>query len=320
MKKALVCADLHLNINNRFEDTKAILNQIANLAGSQAVDEVWVLGDVYDKKRPYNSERVLFHKFVKCLVDQLELKVIIISGNHDTDQFNVSALEEFNILDLENVYLLPNPTVVNLGKFNVYLGHFLVNGAKLGSLDYAARSTMNVEEILKTEADLYLLGDVHKAQKLNTNPDMLYVGSPERISFGERDEIKGVTIVEASPADIRPRYTFHPLSPRNMIQIDVEIADDIIEYAMVEHKDAIVKIVVTCSKEDYSKFSEAEMRENFCEAYSIKFEYIILKEDRQMKSTISEGSTPLKAFEEYSKTVELDEKTFKLGKLIIGKV
>jgi DNA repair exonuclease SbcCD nuclease subunit len=317
--KALVTADLHLNINNRFEDTKAILNQIANLAAREDVDEVWILGDVYDKKRPYNSERVLFHQFVKCLISQLDMRVVIISGNHDTDQFNVSALDEFGILDLDAVELLPNPSVVKLGAFDIYLGHFLVNGAKLGPLDYCARATMNVEEILKTKADLYLLGDVHKAQKLHTNPDMLYVGSPERISFGERDEKKGVTIIEDGVGFITPMYTFHPLNPRPMIQIDVEVSPLCIEYVMVEHKDAIIKAVVTCEKEDYNKFDEAEFRKNFSEAYSIKFEYNILREERQMKSSISEGSTPVKAFEDYAQTVELDEQTIKIGKAIIGK-
>jgi DNA repair exonuclease SbcCD nuclease subunit len=316
--KVLVTADLHLNINNRFDDAKGILNQIVDKAIAENVAEVWVLGDVYDKKRPFNSERVLFHQFVKDLTNK-DICVIIISGNHDTDQFKVSALDEFGVLDLPLVNLLPNPTVVGIGQFKAYLGHFLVDGAKLGASDFLARSNMNVAEILKTKADLYLLGDVHKAQVLNTGPDMLYVGSPDRISFGEREELKGITIVEASPEDINLRYTFHPLNTRPMIQVEGSVANGIMEYGVVPHEGAIVKVVVTCSKDDYKRFNESEVREAYEEALSVKFEYKILKEDRQKESNIGETTTPLTAFETYGKLVELDEATIKLGKLIIGK-
>ncbi len=317
--RAIATADLHININNRFEDTKAILRQICELAIKEKVQEVWVLGDVYDRKRPYSDERILFHKFVKFLTD-LAIKVIIISGNHDTDQYKASALGEFGILDLPDVKLLPNPSVIDIGHSKVYLGHFLVDGAKLGSLNYSARDTMNVKEILKTPADLYLLGDVHKAQVLHTNPDILYVGSPERVSFGERGEVKGVTIVDVSPADIKPRYTFYPLKPRPMVQIDYNpsIASILMDTSK-DVKDAIVKVKITCNKEEYKAINENKFREQLKDVYSVKFEYNILQEERKRKSTIGEGNTPLKAFEEYTKTVELDEQTIKLGKAIIGK-
>ena len=65
--KALVTADLHLDINNRFEDTKEILRQIIKLAIDERVEQIWILGDIYDKKRPFNSERILFHEFIRSL-------------------------------------------------------------------------------------------------------------------------------------------------------------------------------------------------------------------------------------------------------------
>jgi len=315
--KALVTADLHINISNRFEDTKAVLRQICEKAIKERVDEVWILGDVYNRKRPYNSEKVLFHQFVKYLTNK-DMSVIIISGNHDTDQYKVSALDEFAVLDLPNVKLLSNPVVYKTGHSDVYLGHFLIDGAKLGALDYSARNSKNIADILKIPADLYLLGDVHKPQKLNTNPDMLYVGSPERVSFGERDETKGVVIVEDSGID-RIRYTFHPLNIRPMIQYEFE--GNVPDKAIIKRNvGAIIKIKITCTKEEYRKINEKEIRKQFEEAYSIKFEYNILQEERKRNSTISEGSTPLKAFAEYSKVAELDEETIKLGEAIIGKI
>ena len=109
--KAIATADLHLDINNRFEDTKSVLRQMATYAIMNKVEQFWILGDIYDKKRPYNSERVLFHQFVKSLADR-DIWVKIISGNHDIDKYQVSALDEFNVLKLPNVDLITNVTLI----------------------------------------------------------------------------------------------------------------------------------------------------------------------------------------------------------------
>jgi predicted phosphodiesterase len=166
MKKALVTADLHLDIYNRFEDKAIALNNITHVAREEGVDEVWILGDVYERKRPYNAERGLFHSWIGDIMDFAKVKIL--SGNHDMDQFNVSALYEFEILSLDNAELISNPSIVTLGKFNIYLGHFLINGAKLGNDDYTARDGKSIEKIIaENKADLYLFGDVHKAQKMS---------------------------------------------------------------------------------------------------------------------------------------------------------
>lgn len=156
--KAIATADLHIDINNRFEDTKAVLHQMAIYAIKNNVEQFWILGDIYDKKRPYSSEIVLFHQFVKSLTDH-NIEVKMISGNHDIDKYQVSALKELEVLKLPNVSLLPNPSAAYLGKFEIYLGHFLVIGAKLGTLDYSSKHEISLEKILKNNADLYCFSE-----------------------------------------------------------------------------------------------------------------------------------------------------------------
>jgi len=321
--KVIATADLHLDINNRFEDTKAVLRQMVTYAIKNQVEQVWILGDIYDKKRPYNSEKVLFHKFVKSLADR-NIKVVIISGNHDTDRYQVSAVDEFGVLDLPNVSLKENPTVIRMAEKEVYLGHFLVTGAKLGALDYTARAEMSVERILETKADLYLLGDVHKAQKLHSNPDILYVGSPERISFGERDEIKGFTLLEevyypreGMDNGVRLDYKFIPLKTRPMLQFDVTALDFETMYVEDDCDGAIIKIKITCTKEEYKNINEKGIREQWPTAQSVKFEYNILREDRARNSDISDGCATDEAFIKYAKEIELDNDTTDLGLNII---
>lgn len=314
--KALVTADLHLDKNRRFEDSKDILRQMVAYVKANRIDQVWILGDIYDRKRPFNVEKVLFHKFIKTLSDMQKL-VLILPGNHDSGADNVSAVEEFGVLDLPNVKLINNPAIIDTENGKIYLGHFLVNGAKLGASDFVATNAISLQGVLSTPAELYLLGDVHKAQQLNTNPDVAYVGAPDRIDFGERGEDKGFVLVETSPADIRPRWTFVPLNVRHMVQYDV---DNIPEKGITTNsdKDAIVKFKITCTKEEYKNIDEAEIRKEFEEAYSLKIEYNIIKEDRARQSNISEGCSYEEAFINYAKVAEFDEEITKLGLDIIN--
>lgn len=316
--RALATGDLHIDKNNRPEDTLAVLRQIMTYAVKNKVDKVYVLGDVYDRRRPYNSEKVIFEKFVKYLSDK-EIEIIIIAGNHDMSANGISTVEEFGIFELPNVVLKPNPCIVNLGKYKIWLGHMLIQGAKLGPVDYQVGSPISIRSILdKWSADLYLAGDVHKAQRLNNKPPMLYVGSPERQDFGERNEKKGFTLIEATEKELK--YKFVPINIRPMIQFDLEYADlnDWIgakgkykKQSSVE--EAIVKVRITCNKDEYGKVDESKIRKHLSLAKYITIEYNIIKKARIRSKRIKESSSPVKAFEHYAKLNDFDEEIIKIG-------
>lgn len=318
--KAIASGDFHIDINNRFEDTKSVLRQMTVYAIKNNVTETWILGDIYNKSRPYNSEKVLFHQFVKTLTDN-SIKVTIISGNHDLDRYKTSAVEEFGVLNLPNVKLLPNPSVIDFNGQKVYLGHFLINGAKLGVLNYSMNHAVNLDGILKTSASLYLLGDIHKPQKLHSNPDVLYVGSPERIDFGERDEIKGfVLITDNMLGNPDLKYEFIPLKIRPMIQLELKSGEKAEKALIDKCTDAVVKARITCTKDQYKKIDESRVRDLLKKAYSLRIEYNILREDKTRNANISESCEPYEAFINYAKAIKLDEKTINVGLEIIKEI
>jgi len=319
MKTALALADSHIDKNNRPEDTLAVLRQIMQYAVKNKVDFVYVLGDIYHRKRPYNSEKAIFEKFVKYLSSK-GIEVIILAGNHDEDSDGVSAVEEFGILELPNVALKSNPCMVTLGKYKIWLGHMLVQGAKLGPVDFqVGHRCISAKEILnKWDASIYLLGDVHKAQKLNDNPPMLYVGSPERTDFGERNEKKGFTLLTATEEKLE--YKFVPLDTRPMIQFDLEydnLEDWLNNKGNYEKEqgttEAIVKVKITCDKDEYGKIDEKEIKEHLNTAKQVIIEYDIIKKARIRSKKIKESSSPIKAFETYAQLNEFDQETIDLG-------
>lgn len=82
-------SDLHLG--KRFKefsmisDQKYILNQVLDIIDNSNLDFVILAGDIYDKSIPPTSAIELFNDFLVSLVER-NLKVFIISGNHDSSE------------------------------------------------------------------------------------------------------------------------------------------------------------------------------------------------------------------------------------------
>ncbi|MCI8550919.1 MAG: exonuclease SbcCD subunit D, partial [Lachnospiraceae bacterium] len=86
--KFLHLGDLHLGraLSNfdLIEDQRYILDQILHIAEKEAIDGVLIAGDVYDKSIPSEAAMRLLDDFLIKLA-QKEIKVFMVSGNHDSD-------------------------------------------------------------------------------------------------------------------------------------------------------------------------------------------------------------------------------------------
>ncbi|MGN0150846.1 MAG: exonuclease SbcCD subunit D [Wujia sp.] len=79
--------DLHigkrLHERSLLEDQREILQQILGILKDEAVDALIIAGDIYDKPTPGTEAVRLFDDFVYA-VEQLGIRLIAISGNHDS--------------------------------------------------------------------------------------------------------------------------------------------------------------------------------------------------------------------------------------------
>ena len=86
--KFLHLGDLHLGKTlgdfDLIEDQRYILNQILGIAEKESIDGVLIAGDVYDKSVPSEAATKLLDYFLMKLA-QKEIKVFMVSGNHDSD-------------------------------------------------------------------------------------------------------------------------------------------------------------------------------------------------------------------------------------------
>ncbi len=102
--KLLHLADLHIGkIVNRFsmgEDQEYILRQVLEIADREKPEAVIIAGDIYDRPSPSAEAVALFDSFLSGLTER-GLKVLMISGNHDSQERIAYASR---VLRLGNVY------------------------------------------------------------------------------------------------------------------------------------------------------------------------------------------------------------------------
>lgn len=94
-------ADLHLgrvlNNFNLLEDQRYTLRGLIETVKEQKIDAVLIAGDVYQKSSPPAEAMTLFSDFL-CELRDLDVKVFVISGNHDSAE-RVSYLAPFMARD-----------------------------------------------------------------------------------------------------------------------------------------------------------------------------------------------------------------------------
>lgn len=131
--KCIHLGDLHIgkSVNNfsMIEDQKYILDQILDLSEKEKIDAVLIAGDVYDRSVPSEEAVRLLDYFFRELAER-EIRVYMISGNHDSDErlhFGSSLFEHSGIF-ISSKYegqLGHRICQDEFGKLNIYLLPFI---------------------------------------------------------------------------------------------------------------------------------------------------------------------------------------------------
>ncbi len=131
--KFMHISDLHIgkrvNEFSMLEDQRYILGQILSIADREAVEGIWIAGDIYDKSVPSAEAVGLFDDFLTGISSR-NIPCFIISGNHDSPEriaFGARLMEH------AGVYLSPvfhgeiEPVVLcdEFGEIRIYLLPFV---------------------------------------------------------------------------------------------------------------------------------------------------------------------------------------------------
>ncbi|RMF76225.1 MAG: DNA repair exonuclease, partial [Planctomycetota bacterium] len=109
----------------------------------------------------------------------------------------------------------------------VLLLHQTIESATCGPAGYRFRSGEDVIErdAIPAAFDYVALGHIHRMQCLEPTlfdgAPLVYAGSPDRISFAERDEPKGCMLVEERGGGLAARFLEHDVRPMRIVALDV---------------------------------------------------------------------------------------------------
>lgn len=278
--KILATADLHLgkasaDVSGDFATTKNTWNTLVNWAIDNTVDVVTLSGDIIDRDNRYFEAVGPLQEGLEKLGEN-GIEVFIVSGNHDHDVL-ISILRNKK---LDNVHLLgangkwellphktkagetiqfvgwsfPSSTVMKSamttwGKLTNYDDDYPLIGLLHGDVDTidSRYNPLSLNELVKEEVDLWILGHIHKPNKLRDHtPQIWYTGSPHAMSAKETGAHGPMLFTVTGKQIIEERLL---LSPVRYERIDIDVStcgsmEELRDHVMTNLRtDAEVKLI-----------------------------------------------------------------------------
>ena len=278
--KILHLGDLHLgkrvNEISMIEDQKFILDQIVTLVKEEKIDVILLCGDIYDKAIPTIEAIHLLDEFLEELSD-LKVKVLMISGNHDSSE-RLSFGR--NLFKRSNLYIA--------SQFNQEIEKITIkeDGYNINFYMLPFVKPANINHVLKIQTETYEECFKHLMEQVKINEDetnillahqFVTVGknSPE-LSDSETSSLGGIDNIDYRLFDAFDYVALgHIHKPQAMGREMVRYAGSILKYSFSEiHKDKQATIL-TISKNKQISLSHhllkplRDMREMECSLESL---------------------------------------------------
>lgn len=171
--KFLHLSDLHIGKivleQPMLEDQKYMLNKIIEVIKKENIEAVLIAGDIYDRSVPPADAVDVLDNFLKVLIKDLNIKVFMIAGNHDSkERLNFGS----KIFSNDGLYICANYNgcldKVELedeyGKINIYMLPYIkpvdvkqyFEGKEILSYHDAVKEVLENERINKDERNIIL--------------------------------------------------------------------------------------------------------------------------------------------------------------------
>ena len=311
--KILHLGDLHLgkrvNEISMIEDQKFILDQIVTLVKEEKIDVILLCGDIYDKAIPTIEAIHLLDEFLEELSD-LKVKVLMISGNHDSSE-RLSFGR--NLFKRSNLYIA--------SQFNQEIEKITIkeDGYNMNFYMLPFVKPAYINHVLKIQTETYEECFKHLMEQVKINEDetnillahqFVTVGknSPE-LSDSETSSLGGIDNIDYRLFDAFDYVALgHIHKPQAMGREMVRYAGSILKYSFSEiHKDKQATIL-TISKNKQISLSHhllkplRDMREMECSLESLlkrkceigneeDYMHVILTDEEQILDAIGKVRT-----------------------------
>ena len=281
-KMIKIIGDIHLDEKSS-DEVEKIIDEI--ISDKPDVNEYWLLGDFFEKKKPSPLEYKIGTKILTKLLKSG--KVYIVTGNHDIISKSITALDYSKYFNI-NVYY--EKTILTREGHKIYLGHhFTDKGDKF-------KQDLKYKLSDLKQYDLVLLGHDHSFKKLADN--VYHLGSIRRVHFSEVDYNKPLyAILEPKSLKIEFRELKSPIP---MYEVDS------IEKALQKPNMAKIRLVLN-SFSDFMKVVHKipELQKRFTQ-FSVKHNYKKISQVAENKE-VKKNKSFDQIFAEYLQRIENKE-------------
>ena len=211
--KILHLADLHIGKTlleqSLIEDQEYMLEKILNFIKKEKIEVVMISGDVYDKSIPSTDAVNLLDSFLNSMIKDLKIKVLVISGNHDSkDRLGFGN----KIFEDEGLYIASKydgqikkiELEDKFGKINFYMLPFVKPidvrryfDDEIKSYDEAIKKIIDNEDINEDERNIIMVHQFVTAGTISpdrTESEILSLGGTDNVDVSNFDKFDYVAI------------------------------------------------------------------------------------------------------------------------------
>jgi DNA repair exonuclease SbcCD nuclease subunit len=233
--KVLFFSDLHLGLHQDSEIWHNVALKVSEwikeVMQERRLDTIFFAGDAFHDRHEIGVNTL--HVAKKFFNNLKDYNIYLIPGNHDAFLSNTVEVNSVEILETENVTVITKPTVYKVEDKTVLfcpwkcnlsdsklpnfvdmlVGHFEIQNFKMNSFKVCEHGD-NSEDLLK-RSNAVVTGHFHlrEHRKYDNNKYVLYLGSPYQMDFGDREQTKGLSIIDFSSEALEVEFLKNTISP-----------------------------------------------------------------------------------------------------------
>jgi DNA repair exonuclease SbcCD nuclease subunit len=230
--KVLFFSDLHLGVHQNSQTWHNIAldlsKWIKQVMKDHDLSTIFFAGDVFHDRHEIGVNTL---HIAKKFFDELsDYEVYIIPGNHDAFLSSTVEVNSVEILNNKNVHVFVKPTTVEINDkkitfcpwktdvgelepVDMIIGHLEIENFKMTATKICDHGDSSVDLLSKAKA--VITGHFHlRDHREYDNGYILYLGSPYQMDFGDRETVKGVTIIDFND-DFSQEFIENNISPKH---------------------------------------------------------------------------------------------------------
>jgi DNA repair exonuclease SbcCD nuclease subunit len=225
-------SDIHLGVHQNSQTWHDIAINYAywlkDQLHDQGIKDLIIAGDIFHNRHEIGVNTLhVAYRFFKILED---FNIVAISGNHDAYRKNTSDINSISILNGKNITIYDSlhQEIINGKKItfcpwgteltdiptcDIIIGHFEIINFRMNQIRVCDHGLQT--DGLLDKADMIITGHFHyrEHRKYENGKSIIYLGSPHELDFGDRDQVKGITIIDTNTLNVE--FIENTVSPKH---------------------------------------------------------------------------------------------------------